>query len=144
MSRARTLRREIGRVVVVYMGHGDEAVSGTLLRVTNDDIILEAHDEFGDPLDMKHVVPWDTVFRIMTMPEDYTPPEEDLPEPPEWVSEMIMGWAKEEAEKRADDGTIPGRQPEHIESREEAPTEGERTPEAGTSPSKAGKPNAAR
>lgn len=100
MRRARAYRDEIGKTAIVFLNEGD-SVSGTLHLVTDDDIILEVQDLLGEYVGIRHTVPWDSIYRVMTMDAlvlESLMPEEDLPRPsPDWVAEVLAG---------AGDGTV--------------------------------------
>ena len=106
MSRPSSLRNELGRTAVVYIDGGEDLVSGVLVEVTSDDVILEVVDPQDAFIGVRHIIPWVNISRIMTVDmspeafiESLTASAEEPIEPPEWISEVLMEIAQEEAAK---------------------------------------------
>ena len=106
MGRAEATKQEVGRLLVLYLADGEDVISGTLARVTDYDLYLEVYDALGNDTGVRHVIPWTSVHRFVSFDPDNMPvfeEDEDLPEPPAWVSEVLMAAA---AAGIGDDGTV--------------------------------------
>lgn len=110
MGRDSAYRSEIGKYAVVYLGEGFDTIAGTLARVTIDEVILTVEDEFGAPSGITQAIPWHSIYRIMLMEMDALTDlresihdEDDGPEAPEWVAEVLAA-AQAALEEDDDDG----------------------------------------
>lgn len=97
MGRTASFQNEIGKQVIVYVGDGD-LVEGVLAEVTEDGVFVDETDDVGEVVGLRHIIPWGSVYRILSMDvdSDHFMASDHLPEPPAWVDEVLKDAAKKE------------------------------------------------
>lgn len=68
--------------VIVFLTDHD-ALVGKLYKTTEDCLFVEEQDDHGHGMGVKHLIPWDSVFRVSSF-DGY---EEVAP--PAWVEELL-------------------------------------------------------